>query len=596
MHDLKSIPGYSPAVGTEIFADCRRARRLPIWMAPALMLAAACSTASVRANGYKNPYSVYYNEIGLPQLISIAPTINGSGVDVMQPEASQGWNYNVEGDEFEVNPASVNQPAANFSYLSYSGTNTTTFVSGLESNHADMVAGLFYGNNETYTYDNTHTGVAWGVSHIYSVDASVALNYYNGGPQYTPFILPYYYYPNGGEPAAPTSTPLIVNDSWVANPGTVSDGSYVQGLDQCAAKFNMLFINAIGNGTPNGPSKISPPATMYNGIAVADYNGTETNGVFSPASGAPATWVGPTPGGRSKPDITAPTPYTDTSFTTPIVSGVAALLTQAAMDNVGGTGTAGNATDMRAIKALLLNGAVKPQGWTNNYTRVLSGTGTSQTQTLTYLAPSNVTSTPLDPRYGAGVVNALNSYENLAGGEHNFNGSVSAAYTAGVALSFSFDSAAASYEPGPEGWNLASISNSSGTNVSQHYMFNLAGSVRTTYTLTATLAWNLDASATSINNLYLALVNSAGTVVGQSNSNIDNVQQLYLNGLTAGAYDLEVLKPGGTMVSNAETYALAYNFVAAPEPSCALLLTAALGLALLAPRYRRRIHTTSGHR
>lgn len=594
MHDLKSIPGYSPAVGTEIFADCRRARRLPIWMAPALMLAAACSTASVRANGSINPYSVYYNEIGLPQLIRIAPTINGSGVDVMQPEASQGWASN-NGAEFEVNPASVNQPAANFSYLGASITNTTTFVSLQESSHADMVAGLFYGNNQTYS-DHTHTGVAWGVSHIYSVDASVALGYYIGGPQYTPFILPNYYYPNGGEPAAPTSTPLIVNDSWVANPGTVSDGSYVQGLDQCAAKFNMLFINAIGNGTPNGPSKISPPATMYNGIAVAAYNGTETNGVFSPASGAPATWVGPTPGGRSKPDITAPTPYMDTSFTTPIVSGVAALLTQAAMDNVGGAGTAGNATDMRAIKALLLNGAVKPQGWTNNYTRVLSGTGTSQTQTLTYLAPSNVTSTPLDPRYGAGVVNALNSYENLAGGEHNFNGSASAAYTAGVAPSLSFDSAAATYELGQEGWNLASISNSSGTNVSQHYMFNLAGSVRTTYTLTATLAWNLDASATSINNLYLALVNSAGTVVGQSNSNIDNVQQLYLNGLTAGAYDLEVLKPGGTMVSNAETYALAYNFVAAPEPSCALLLTAALGLALLAPRHRRRIHTTSGHR
>ena len=69
---------------------------------------------------------------------------------------------------------------------------------------------------------------------------------------------------------------------------------------------------------------------------------------------------------------------------------------------------------MRTIKALLLNGAVKPQGWAANYDCVVNSTYTSQT--LTYLAPSNITATPLDSRYGAGVVNALNPYENLAAG------------------------------------------------------------------------------------------------------------------------------------------------------------------------------------
>ncbi len=536
--------------------------------------AAACCTAAVRANGYQNPYMQYYDEIGLPQLIKIAPTINGAGVSVLQMEAPTGTTSS-GAYEFEVNPASVGQPAASFTYLD-SVLDSTTFNSAQDSSHADMVGGLFYGNNETYNYDNTHTGVAWGVSHIYSMNADFGFQWYDLTTEaITHGMLPFQL-PN------PPSTPLIVNNSWIANPGFVSSGSYVQGLDWSAAKYNMLFINAIGDGTSNGPSKVNPPATMYNGIAVDYYNGTENNGVFSPSTGTAATWVGPTPGGRSKPDITAPTPYAATSFSTPIVSGVAALLTQAAMDNVGGTGTSGNATDMRVVKALLLNGAVKPQGWTNNYIRVLSGTGSTQTQTLTYLTESSTTATPLDPRYGAGVVNALNSYENLAAGEHNFDATTSATYNSGVAPTWAFDSSAATHQPGLEGWNLADISNSSNSNAYQHYLFNL--SAGTSYSLTATLVWNLDVNATGINNLYLALVNSAGNLVGLCDSNVDNVQQLNLTGLTAGTYDLQVLKLGGTMVSSGETYALAYDFVAAPEPSCLPLLALGLGVPLMIRR------------
>ena len=64
---------------------------------------------------------------------------------------------------------------------------------------------------------------------------------------------------------------------------------------------------------------------------------------------------------------------------------------QAALRGDGGSDT-NSAFDIRTIKALLLNGAVKPADWTN-------------------IAPS-----PLDTRYGAGVLNVLNSYEQLAGG------------------------------------------------------------------------------------------------------------------------------------------------------------------------------------
>src|SRR5665213_1782073 len=73
----------------------------------------------------------------------------------------------------------------------------------------------------------------------------------------------------------------------------------------------------------------------------------------------------------------------------------AAILLQAALRGDGGSDT-NSAADMRTLKALLLNGAVKPIGWTNS------------------------NSAPLDTHYGAGVLNVLNSYEQLAGGKNNF--------------------------------------------------------------------------------------------------------------------------------------------------------------------------------
>jgi len=84
-----------------------------------------------------------------------------------------------------------------------------------------------------------------------------------------------------------------------------------------------------------------------------------------------------------------------TSISTPQVAGAAADLMQAALRGDGGSNT-NAAFDMRTIKALLLNGAVKPLGWTNS------------------------NSSPLDARYGAGVVNVFNAYEQLAGGKHGF--------------------------------------------------------------------------------------------------------------------------------------------------------------------------------
>src|SRR5208283_628756 len=168
----------------------------------------------------------------------------------------------------------------------------------------------------------------------------------------------------------------VVNQSFIFTGTTVSlqqaiDSAY----DNYAAQYKTLFVSGIGNG-----GAVNPPATCYNGIGVGAYGGGSS--------------VGPTlDNGRAKPDIMAPAG--ETSFSTPYVAGAAAVLMQAGLRGDGGNGT-NSAADIRMVKALLLNGAIKPADWTNN-------------------APS-----PLDTRYGTGVLNVFNSYEQLAGGRHGY--------------------------------------------------------------------------------------------------------------------------------------------------------------------------------
>jgi hypothetical protein len=221
------------------------------------------------------------------------------------------------------------------------------------------------------------------------------------------------------------------------------------------------------------------------------------------------------------------------------VAGAAALLLQAARRGDGGNDT-NAATDPRTIKALLLNGAVKPLGWTNG------------------------NATPLDARYGAGVVNVLNAYQQLFGGK---SGSVvSNLVNLGAAHP---PTGATGTVPVLSGWD-------SGTNTSQlapgrdaiyHYYFNVTnGNPAAKFTATATLVWNRHQNQTAINNLNLFLYNCAnGNLVLCSTSLVDNVEHIYTNNLAPGRYDLQVWKAGGVgIVSATEPYALAWAFTPAP--------------------------------
>lgn len=427
-----------------------------------------------------------YDDIGLRALRATTTNLHGAGIRVAQPESLESINA------WQVNPTDAVLPGGVFTYTSALGTtNTYPNAVGTASSHANAVGRTFYG---------MPFGVATNVLRVDGYEAE--------------------YYITGIVDAAVFTTSSIVNQSFTDSV-TNNQAAYDSIYDDYAAQFKTLFISGVGNG-----GSVLPPSTCYNGIGVACY------GVGANSS------IGPTPfGRRCKPDLTAPNVYT--SFSTPYVSGVAAILQQAALRGDGGSDT-NAAFDLRVIKTLLLNGAVKPLGWTNG------------------------SATPLDARHGAGVVNALNSYRQLAAGER---GSIVSNLVSVGAVHPPI--AATGTVSALSGWdfNTNTSSTSPGRDAIHHYYFNVSNvNAAVRFTATATLVWNRQFNKSNINNLDLFLYNCANSnLVAASTSAVDNVEHLYVTNLAQGRYDLQVWKAGGVgIVSAAEPYALAWEF--APPP------------------------------
>ncbi len=443
------------------------------------------------------------DSIGVTLLQTVTTNINGTGIRVAQMEGGYGTATN-----WEVKPGAsgVGQPAHLFTYFSSSGS-ATGFPNavGAESGHADAVGGFFYG---------VPGGVATNVTHV---------DNYNAG-----FFVQVFIQVIGSTTNYIATLPSTnINDS-VVNQSFIflnSDFTHVStneqkaidtAYDNYAAQYNTLFVSGIGNG-----GVVNPPATGYNGIGVGAYGGSSS--------------AGPTlDNGRCKPDITAPAG--ETSFSTPQVAGAAALLLQAGIRGDGGNDISA-ITNNRTIKALLLNGAVKPANWTNG------------------------TATPLDARYGAGVLNVFNSYKQLAGQRQT--NIVSSSVSVGAPHP---PIRATNTIGGLSGWNFTNITSSSSLDAVAHYYFNATNSVsNANFTATATLVWNRQQNKSGINNLQLYLYNTANSnLVAVCTSAVDNVQHLFVPILPQGRYDLQVLKKGGSYVSASEIYALAFEFFSMP--------------------------------
>lgn len=419
------------------------------------------------------------DSIGVTPVRQADGTLTGAEVRVAQVEASEGPS------RWQVNPAAVFQPAGLFTYISADGSSASyPNALGGESGHAGAVGYSFYG------------GTAGVVPGVLSVD-----NY-----EATYFVLAVV--PSLGGIRAP-----VVNQSFVGGLNLPLGPATESHYDNYVAMHNLIIVSGAGNGGP--PQQ---PSTAYNVISVAAFGG--------------ASSIGPTTnGGRAKPDITAPGGAT--SYTTPLVAGVAAMLHQAAARNEAGAGTATVATNARTMKALLLNGAVKPAGWTNSSTA------------------------PMDARYGAGILNAYHSWQQLRGGRRTFIES-----TAAPPGGNHPPGSAATNVLARRGWDLNSVTSSPISDGVNHYYFKLDGAETGRFSGAATLVWQRQLSQSEINNLDLFLYDVAtGQLVATSQSTVDNVEHIFLPSLPAGHYDLQVLKRGGTgLVSPGEIYAVAFDF------------------------------------
>lgn len=423
--------------------------------------------------------------IGVTELRGLDASLIGTGVPVAQPEAlADGVS------QFEIDPANVDEPESLFDWISTNG-NFTVFPNsaGTDSPHADAVAANFFGPSQ---------GVATGVGHVDNQEADYFFQYVVA--------------------AGVAVTDTVVNQSFAFFPTNVADQVQIDSnYDNYTADYGTLFSSAV-NGLDSG---VGPPGTAYNCVGVGAY------GV-----GAVVT-QGPTlDNGRSKPDIVAP--GTETSFTTPYVSGAAAVLLQAAWRGDGGPDTAA-AADWRTIKALLLTGALKPFDW------------------------AHTTNAPLDINYGAGVLNLFYSYEQLAAGRQTYSASGS------VASGSAHPPVSTGTIASLLGWDFETITNPPGDDTVNHYVFKAAAAG----TLTATLDWERPAAQTDINHLALFLYNATnGALQTCSVSAVDNVQHLYLPHLPAGTYDLEAIKYGGAQsLTPSEEYALAYQFYPLTAPA-----------------------------
>ncbi len=457
-------------------------------------------------------------EVGLDDLaarIGAGNVPTGAGVLVAQVELPDA-----QGD-YGPNPAMTGEfGGKTFSWMS--GATPVDF-----SGHANTVARDYYGNN---------TSIAPGIDEIHLWEVNHWL---------TTGFLRWSTSPSAPPPLPGAPGLKIVNNSWLAEYTFPNQNNNVlRRADFVVVRDDLVMVVGVDNDEPGNPDdNINVPlmSHMYNGISVGVDDGTHMNDSTLPNFDGP---------GRMQPTMVAP--GAKTSWAIPVVSAAAALMTETARSGSVALGADPLAERSEVIKAVLLGGANHRPGWTNNP----ATSGPSRGTTIT----------PFDAVDGAGLVNVNTSHLILTGGRHPGSPTVP---SAGVPYS---------------GWDLATV----GIGESSYFRIYVCGAAEQVSIVTT---WHRKVEEPFQNadwfvanfDLFLWRVNEQGglaTLVGDaglpyfaagnvtSESDLDNVEHLYLMGLEPGAYVVELRRLDSVAAYPDWDAAVAWT-VSAPPPDAA---------------------------
>ncbi len=385
---------------------------------------------------------------------------------------------------------SPNQGSSHFTGKNFTEMSGSTGV----SSHAQNVAVPMYSGTSS---------MAHGVEDIWLYEAS---NWLTGGFLRTSAPVP---------PLSPPASVRVFNHSWVGNVDDFDD-EVLRRADWATNEFDILVIGGVANSGTSGPPLMSH---NFNGLAVGRTSGSHATGATADGFDGP---------GRQKPEIVAPAGTT--SSATPRVTAAATLLFDTAQTDPSLSSNP-NASSPDLLKAALLAGATHSNdhgdSWTNN--PIESG------------PQRGIANQPLDDTVGAGTVNIDTSHLILTGGQQSASSTVPASASADMA-----------------GWDRPQINAGN----SAYWRFHVSEqAAEASFVIT----WNRQVSSNfnsyTLAHLELELweadggqvsslvgddglgVFASGNVVSQSD--IDNIQHLYLTDLAAGEYVLEARRTDG---------------------------------------------------
>ncbi len=322
-----------------------------------------------------------------------------------------------------------------------------------------------------------------------------------------------------GTPLPPLRTDArVMTHSWIGQTNPLAEEILAR-VDYVVDTQDVVVVVGVNNGRGSA----IPPllGSAYNVIAVGAWSGNNSAG--------PTTFAG---GGRSKPDLTAP--GGQTSYSTPVVAAGATLLIEAADRFVQATPEVRRA---EVVKAVLLTGAVKPEGWSADTER------------------------PLDRHFGAGRMRIDRSYAVLA---------------AGRAVPRTSDAAESASHPRAAGWDFRALDvggdavyevevpdDGSTLSITAVWHRRVAGNLSRD-PATGRPRWN-DFARVADFDMTLAHQADDGTwqPAGESRSRVDNVEHIHLPTAEPGLYRLTVQRQD----RHADAWDVAIAFLAAPPAS-----------------------------